>query len=146
MSCDRESPVWSRRDFLEKSGSGFGMLALAWLLNRPSAAAELSNPLAAKAPHYPVKAKNVIHLFMHGGPSHIDSFDPKPALTELNGKTMPASFGAVQLQFTNASEAPLLASRRTFKKYGQSGLEVSDLFANVAELADDLAVRRVHTL
>jgi hypothetical protein len=119
------------------------MLALAWLLNGGRAASEVSrNPFAPKAPHYPVKAKNIIHLFMHGGPSHIDSFDPKPALTELNGKTMPPSFGAVQLQFTNASEAPLMASRRTFKKYGESGLEISDLFSNVAEFADHLAVIR----
>jgi hypothetical protein len=122
---------------------GFGMLGLCWLLNRSSAqAATLTNPLAAKPPHHPAKAKSVIHLFMHGGPSHVDTFDPKPLLATLDGRPAPASLANVQLQFTKASEAPLMASRRTFQKYGQSGLEVSDLFTNVAEFADDLAVIR----
>ena len=105
-------------------------------------AAKLENPLAAKPPHYPAKAKSVIHLFMHGGPSHLDTFDPKPLLKTLDGKAAPSSLANVQLQFTKASEAPLMASRRAFQKYGQSGLEISDLFSNVAQFADDLAVIR----
>ena len=105
-------------------------------------ATAFTNPLAAKPQHFPSKAKSVIYLFMHGGPSHVDTFDPKPALAKYDGQPTPASFGNVFLQFTKASEAPLMASRRTFKKYGQSGLEISDLFSNVAQHADDLAVIR----
>jgi len=128
----------SRRRFLERSGLGFGGLALSYLLN----AAPTTNPLAAKAPPLPATAKNVIFLFMHGGPSHIDTFDPKPLLAKLQGQPVPDSFGTVQLQFSKFKEVPLLASRRTFKKYGQSGVEISDLFPNVARHADDLAVIR----
>ena len=100
------------------------------------------NPLAAREPHFPAKAKNVIFLFMHGGPSHMDTFDPKPLLRQLHGKPVPESFGKVDFQFTKMDTAPMLGSPRTFKKYGQSGLEISDLFQNVAEHADDLAVIR----
>jgi len=136
----------SRREFLERTGCGFGLLALSSLMGRSVASAAttaaFSNPLAAKPPHFPAKAKSVIFLFMHGGPSHVDTFDPKPALTKYDGQPTPASFGNVFLQFTKASEAPLLASRRTFRKYGQAGIEVSDLFARVAEHADDMAVIR----
>lgn len=143
MSCNRTELIASRREFLERTGTGFGMLGLCWLLGSSAAkAAKLENPLAAKPPHYPAKAKSVIHLFMHGGPSHLDTFDPKPLLKTLDGKAAPSSLANVQLQFTKASEAPLMASRRTFQKYGQSGLEISDLFSNVAQFADDLAVIR----
>src|SRR6266436_8916911 len=128
----------NRRQFLQRSGLGFGSLALSYLLN----AAPATNPLAAKAPPLPATAKNVIFLFMHGGPSHIDTFDPKPLLAKLQGQPVPDSFGTVQLQFSKFKEVPLLASRRTFKKYGQSGVEISDLFPNVARHADDLAVIR----
>jgi hypothetical protein len=133
----------SRREFLERSGLGFGRLALSVLLGLESGrAASIGNPLAAKAPPLPATAKNVIFLFMHGGPSHIDTFDPKPLLATLNGQHVPDSFGTVQLQFSKFKEVPLLASRRTFRKYGQAGVEISDLFPSVAEHADDLAVIR----
>jgi hypothetical protein len=79
---------------------------------------------------------------MHGGASHVDTFDPKPVLQRLDGQKTPPSLSNVTLQFTKASEAPLMASRRTFKRYGQSGIEVSDLFENVAQHIDDLAVIR----
>jgi hypothetical protein len=79
---------------------------------------------------------------MHGGPSHIDTFDPKPALTKLDGQHVPASFGTVQLQFSKFEQSTVLASRRSFRKYGQSGIEVSDLFPNVAQHIDDIAVIR----
>src|SRR6266436_7082983 len=128
----------NRRQFLQRSGLGFGSLALSYLLN----AAPATNPLAAKAPPLPATAKNVIFLFMHGGPSHIDTFDPKPLLAKLQGQPVPDSFGTVQLQFSKFKEVPLLASRRSFKKYGQAGVEISDLFPNVARHADDLAVVR----
>src|SRR5579862_178764 len=135
----------SRREFVERTGGGFGLLALSYLLGADDSLAlepKRDNPLAPKPPHFPAKAKSVIYLFMHGGPSHIDTFDPKPLLGKLDGQKLPPSLSNIQLQFTNAAEAPLLASRRTFKKYGQSGIEISDLFPNVAQFADDLAVVR----
>jgi hypothetical protein len=95
-----------------------------------------------KAPHFPAKAKSVIYLFMHGGASHIDTFDPKPELLKLHGKTVPPSFGNLQLQFTKTDEAPILASPFQFKKYGESGIEVSELFDSVASHVDDIAVVR----
>lgn len=122
------------------------MTALAWMLGGQQAFAasspDFTNPLAAKPADFPAKAKSIIYLFMHGGPSHVDSFDPKPALARYDGHPTPASFGNVFLQFTKASEAPLMASRRRFQKYGQSGVEISDLFPCVAGFADDLAVIR----
>ena len=118
----------SRRQFLARSGLGFGSLAAGYLL--------------AQKPPAEATAKSVIFLFMHGGPSHLDTFDPKPALEKLNGLPVPASFGEVQLQFSKFREVPLLASRRRFQKYGQAGLDISDLFPNVAEHADKLAVIR----
>jgi hypothetical protein len=140
MSTD----IASRRRFLERSGLGFGSLALSYLMGaRPAfLAAAVTNPLAAKKPMLPATAKNIIFLFMHGGPSHLDTFDPKPDLAKLDGKPVPESFGNVQLQFSDFKKVPLLASRRTFKKYGQCGMDVSDLFPNVAQHADDLALIR----
>src|SRR5579872_2168333 len=133
----------SRREFLGRSGLGFGQLALSYLLGSGAMqASPVVNPLAAKAPPLPATAKNVIFLFMHGGPSHLDTFDPKPLLGKLNGQHVPDSFGNVQLQFSKFKEAPLLASRRTFRKYGQAGMDISDLFPNLAGHADDLAVIR----
>jgi hypothetical protein len=126
---------FSRRD-LFLSALGFPALAAAAIHEKAT------NPLAAKAPHFPATAKNVIFLFMHGGPSHLDTFDPKPALAKLNGQHVPASFGSVQLNFSKFEESTVLASRRTFKKYGQSGIEVSDIFPHVAERIDDIAVIR----
>ena len=126
---------FSRRD-LFLSALGFPALAAAAINEKAT------NPLAAKAPHFPATAKNVIFLFMHGGPSHLDTFDPKPALARLDGQHVPASFGSVQLQFSKFEQSTVLASRRTFKKYGQSGIEVADIFPHVAERIDDIAVIR----
>src|SRR5271165_6912952 len=106
------------------------------------AAAAVTNPQAAKKPQFPATAKNVIFLFMHGGPSHLETFDPKPALNKLNGQHVPASFGSVQLQFSKFEQSTVLGCKRTFRKYGQSGLEISDLFPKVAEHIDDIAVIR----
>ncbi|MDQ6700935.1 MAG: DUF1501 domain-containing protein, partial [Acidobacteriota bacterium] len=100
------------------------------------------NPFTPKPPHFSAKGKNVIFLFMHGGPSQVDTFDPKPLLASLNGKPVPPSFGKVDFQFTKMEKVPLMASQRTFKRRGQSGIEISDLFENVAQHADDLAVIR----
>ena len=133
--CGRDLPLRSRREFLQKAGLGFGMIAATDLL-----AGE--NPLAARKPHFPAKADSVIFLFMHGGPSHIDTFDPKPLLNELHGQPVPDSFGSVDLQFTKVDRVPLIGSPRAFRKRGDSGLEISDLFENVAAHADALTVVR----
>jgi len=133
--CGRDLALRSRREFLEKAGLGFGMLAATDLLAK-------EHPLAAKKPHFAAKADSVIFLFMHGGPSHIDSFDPKPLLNKLHGQPVPESFGNVDLQFTKVDKVPLIGSPRKFKRRGQSGIEISDLFENVAQYADDLAVFR----
>ena len=125
---------------LTQCSVGFGMLALAGLLSEEEARAVgvYKNPLAPKAPMFPAKAKRVIYLFMHGGPSQVDTFDPKPMLTRDNGKPLP--FAKPRVQF--AQTGNLLASPWAFKKYGQSGTEVSDLFPNVATMVDDICVVR----
>ena len=124
------------RQFLLQAGGGCGALALSWLLARDGVAADpaaSANPLRAKPPHFEAKAKAVIFLFMVGGPSHIDLFDPKPELIKHQGKPLPDSFGRPVSQFTKG-DTPLLASTRNFKKHGQSGLEVSDLMPHLAGL------------
>ncbi|MDX1984746.1 MAG: DUF1501 domain-containing protein [Bryobacteraceae bacterium] len=130
MLCRKTIEAASRREFLQKAGLGFGALAASCLMGAP------------RAPHFPAKGKSVIFLFMHGGPSHLDTFDPKPLLEKLDGQPVPPSFGKVDFQFTRMDSVPLMASRRRFRKRGQSGLEVSDLFENVAQHADELAVIR----
>jgi hypothetical protein len=133
----------SRRDFLRQAGGGFGSVALAWMLQqgRPGRADAVGNPLAPRPPHGPAKAKRVIYLFMHGGPSHLELFDPKPDLQRFAGKPLPPSFGPVATR-RKVGQNPLLGTRRTFRKHGQSGLEVSDFLPQTAEHADDLAVIR----
>jgi hypothetical protein len=129
----------TRREFLRDAFCGFGGLALTSLLNREEARA---NPLAARAPHLPTaKAKAVIFLFMAGGPSHLETFDPKPLLNKLDGQPRPKEFGDPKYQFVQKG-ARLLGTRRRFKKHGQSGVEVSDLFPHTAGCVDDLAVIR----
>lgn len=135
--CPKTWQAASRRQFLEASGLGFGALAASTLQG-----AAIANPFAPKPRHFEAKGKSVIFLFMHGGPSHIDTFDPKPALNRLHGQPIPASFGKVDFQFSNMEKTPLMGSPRVFKRRGQSGLEISDLFENVAAHADDLAVIR----
>jgi hypothetical protein len=133
----------SRRAFLREAGGGFGALALAWLLQRDGlqAATMPTNPLAPHPPHFPAKAQRVIYLFMHGGPSHLEMFDPKPDLQRLAGQPLPASFGPVATR-RKVAHNPLLATKRTFRKCGESGIEVSDFLPHIAECADDLAVIR----
>lgn len=138
-------PTRNRREFISDAFCGFGSLALADLLMREDArAAPLSlNPLAPKQPQLPdqAKAKSCIFLFMAGGPSHLDTFDPKPLLTKLNGQPRPKEFGEAKYQFIK-NNAKLLGSKRTFQKFGQSGIEVSDLFPHLVECIDDIAVVR----
>lgn len=140
----------SRREFLLRGGGGFGALALGYLLARdgwlPSAVADPVtldplNPLGARRPHFQPRAKSVIFLFMEGGPSHLDLFDPKPALDRLAGQPMPESFGRPITAMGTAGNT-LMASRRTWKQHGQSGLWVSDWYSEVAQHADDLCVLR----
>ncbi len=97
--------------------------------------------MAPRPPHFPARAHSVIFLFMHGGPSHLETFDPKPELQRLAGQPLPASFGAVATR-RKVAHNPLLATRRPFRKYGQSGIEISDFLPYTALCADDLAVIR----
>jgi len=133
----------SRREALLRGGAGFGGVALSWLLGGDAAAADapVADPLAAKVVHHPAKAKSVIFLFMEGGPSHIDLFDPKPELDKLHGKKMPASFKPVILSM-GENDAPLMGCKRTFKQHGAGGLWFSDWLPHMAGRADDLAVIR----
>ncbi|MBM3738421.1 MAG: DUF1501 domain-containing protein [Acidobacteria bacterium] len=134
----------SRRDILSVCGNGFGALALNWMAARDASAAR-ANPLAPKAQHFPAKAKSVIFLFMVGGPSHIDTFDPKPLLANYDGQKLPESFGKVISQFTDGS-TPILRSPWRFQQHGQCGAAVSELFPNVARCVDDICfVRNFHT-
>jgi hypothetical protein len=128
----------TRRAFLSDAFCGFGGLALAALLRADD---RRNNPLAPKPPHKPARAKNVIFLFMAGGPSHLETFDPKPLLNKLHGQARPAEFGEAKYQFVN-KDAKLLGSARKFKKHGKSGIEVSDLFPHTATCIDDIAVVR----
>ncbi len=134
----------SRREFLRLAGSGFGAIAFSAMLaeeSRANADRELTAPFAPKAPHFAGKAKSVIFLFMEGGPSHVDLFDPKPELTRQHGKPLPASFGKVVTPMGTGGNN-LLASKRKFKKYGHSGLDFSDWVPHLATCADDIAVLR----
>jgi hypothetical protein len=131
----------TRRDFLLRGGTGFGALALTALLQEGRAHAADPSPVAVKPPHFAPKAKSCIFLFMEGGPSHIDLFDPKPKLNELAGKPIPPSFARV-ITAMGEFNSPLLASQRKWKQHGQSGLWVSDWLPHIATCADDLAVVR----
>jgi hypothetical protein len=131
----------SRRDFLRNAGSGLGAIALASMVEREARAGTLVDPLAPKPPHFKPTAKSVIWLFMEGGPSHIDLFDPKPKLAELAGQPMPASFGKV-VTAMGTSNNTLMPSKRTWKQHGQSGIWVSDWYPEIARQVDDMTVFR----
>jgi hypothetical protein len=126
----------SRRELLVRSGTGLGLLGLAAVLADEGRAAE--DPLAPRQPHFRPRARRLVHLFMNGGPSHVDTFDPKPKLAEYHGKPL-----SVPNLRTERKTAGALRSPFAFKRYGQSGLEVSELFDRTAALhADDLCVIR----
>ena len=131
----------TRREFLNRCGMGMASLGLASMFGpagAPSAnASTYTNPLLPKQPHFPAKAKHVIHLFMNGGPSHVDTFDPKPSLEKYAGKPLP-----MENLRTERKTGAALPSPFKFKKHGQSGIEVSELFSHVAESIDDIAVIR----
>ena len=141
-------PASTRREFLRQTGMGFGSMGLASLLAEQgligSAAAAPSggnstgalSAMAPKAPHFAPRAKHVIHLFMNGGPSHIDTFDPKPALQKYAGKTLPKHLD------TERETGAAYPSPFRFRKYGRSGIEVSDIFSHVGQQIDDVCVIR----
>jgi len=131
----------TRREFLCRCGMGLGALSFASLFGGLPATAGandgLTNPLAPRQPHFPGKAKRIIHIFANGGPSHVDTFDPKPALAKYAGKALPTENLRTERKTGAAFPSPF-----KFKKYGQSGIEVSELFSHVAESIDDIAVIR----
>ncbi|MBA4030004.1 MAG: DUF1501 domain-containing protein [Planctomyces sp.] len=150
MFCHRQDQPISRRELLSSAGMGFGSLALTSLLqSKVSAAASapaadgapVKSPLAARLPHFTPRAKNCIFLFMEGGPSHIDTFDPKPLVNKLAGQPLPESFGKVILAM-GESNAPLMASQRKWAQHGESGMWISDWLPHTAKHADKLAVIR----
>ncbi len=136
--------IISRRKMLCRCGTGFGSLALADLMSQaglllPIAAngSEVVNPLAPKPAPLPAKAKRVIHIFLNGGPSHVDTFDPKPALEKYAGKSLPMENLKTERKTGAAFPSPF-----KFQKYGESGIEVSELFPHLGECIDDVAVVR----
>ena len=139
----RQSWGMTRRESLQRIGTGMGVLGLAGLLAQGGALGDdgestfSDNPLIPKPPHFAPKAKHVIHLFMNGGPSQVDTFDPKPALAKYNGQRPDAANLS-----TERKTGGLLMSPFKFKKYGESGIEVSDLFPHIGGVIDDICVIR----
>jgi len=135
----------TRRDVLRRIGGGVGSLGLASVfadagfLSATPAAPGAVNPLAPKEPHFPARAKRLIFLFMNGGPSHVDTFDPKPALRSRNGQPLPESFRA---RDGRRNTSPLLGSPFQTRRHGQSGIEVSELYPHVGGCIDDICVLR----
>lgn len=133
-----------RREFLQQSGLGFGTIALGQLLAGESVA-EVSSSADASGPRVPLKpatAKHVIFLFMQGGPSHLETFDPKPELVKRDGQLLPDSYKTFDLAQINTADGKLMACGVPFRRHGESGLEISDLFPHLSAHADDLAVIR----
>jgi hypothetical protein len=141
MPCNNIDYPHSRREFLRRAGCGFGAVALAALMRDTALASpSAESPAATTRLHdHAARAKNVIFLFMEGGPSHLDTFDYKPLLNQLAGQSLPPSFKA-PLTAMGESKSPLLECKRTWKQRGQSGLWISDWFDKVGEHADDLAI------
>src|SRR5262245_11455387 len=124
----------SRREMLHRVGTGMGVLGLGALLADEASAA---NPLAPKGSHFRPRAKRVIHLFMNGGPSQVDTFDPKPSLVKYSGQQPPSG-----IKRTERKTGGLMPSPFKFAKHGQSGIEVSEIFPNIATCIDDICVVR----
>jgi len=132
-------PSLSRRDFLTRSGLGLGALSLQTLGELPTATTTGSSisPLAARSPHFAPRARRIVHFFLNGGPSQVDTFDPKPALAKYAGQPLPGQYLRTERKTGAALPSPF-----KFSRYGQSGLEISELFARTAAHADDIAVIR----
>src|SRR5271155_4821311 len=133
----------TRREWLVEAGAGFGALALCDLLSRDASADAASTATASSlaGSHFPATARSVIFLFMEGGPSHLDTFDPKPELNRLAGRPLPPSFKPV-ITPMGEGRAPLLASKRQWKQHGASGMWASDWLPHIATCVDDLAMIR----
>jgi hypothetical protein len=131
----------SRRQFLRNSFCGFGGIALASMLHDEAARSHAAGPLSARQPPIQPAAHNVIFLFMAGGPSQLETFDHKPLLNKLHGQPRPKEFGEAKYQFIK-NDAKLLGTKRSFRKFGESGIEVSDLFPQISTCVDDIAVVR----
>ena len=135
-SAKLEDHFLTRRQFLNRAGMGFGALSLAalfgegLLFNEARAADEITPSLLPRAPHFPAKAKHVVHIFAQGAPSHVDTWDPKPELEKYNGKAIPGSDGVA------------MASPFKFEKKGRAGIEVSEVFPKLGEMVDDLCIVR----
>jgi hypothetical protein len=134
----------TRRDILSRIGGGFGLLGLTSVLTdagllRASAPASNNNPLAPRPPHFAPRAKRVIFLFMNGGPSHVDTFDPKPALVRNEGQTLPESIRAAS---TRQNNSRLLGSPFRTRRFGHSGIEATELYPEVGSCIDDICVVR----
>jgi len=136
--CGRYERFTNRRDFLKKAGAGFGLLALADLLQddgllaADTAPSQALDPMAPRPPHYPARAKSIIWLFMEGAPSSVDLFDPKPELTKRDGQR-------IDINVFNGNPGPLMKSPFSFKQHGQSGAWVCEKYPNVAKHVDDFA-------
>src|SRR5215472_8789664 len=145
MTHQAPRPI-TRREALCRMGGGFGMMAFAGMVGESLARAQAGKSAeSAKWPkggvHHPARAKHVIFLFMNGGLSQVDSFDPKPMLDKYHGQPLPG--GEIK---TERKTGALMRSPFSFKKYGESGIEVSELFPHVGECVDDICViRSVHT-
>jgi hypothetical protein len=143
LSALNFSDPLSRREVLSRAGTGLGLLGLVGVLGDAGAlgsaalGAESTNPQAAKSPHFPGKAKHVIHIYLNGGPSQVDTFDPKPLLTKYSGRKIPA--GNLS---TERPTGAALGSPFRFQRYGKSGLEFAEIFDKTAQHADDLCVIR----
>jgi hypothetical protein len=131
----------TRRTFFTRLGTGLSGIALSSMLAEDAFGAARRDPMEPREPHHKPRAKSVIWLFMEGGPSHIDLFDPKPKLNELDGQPMPASFGK-PITAMGTGNNSLMGSPRKWKQHGQSGLWVSDWYPHIAEHVDDIAVLR----
>jgi hypothetical protein len=128
----------SRREMLQQTGMGFGLLgAIGLMVGDPSANDQSPNPLAVKSPHFRPRAKRVIHIYLNGGPSQVDTFDPKPALEKYNGQPLPAGNLTTERRTGAAMASPF-----KFQRYGESGLEVSELFTRTAQHVDDICLIR----
>src|SRR4029079_14671248 len=150
-SALRHPRFWTRRQFLTRNAMGIGSVALAWLLAEDELLATppsvprkpQSFDLRPKVPHFEPQARAMISLFMHGGPSHVDLFDPKPELTNLSGKDCQ---GDVKYSFVNRARNKLFGSPWKFAKHGKCGTEVSELLPHTAGIVDDITViRSMHT-
>ena len=143
MFCDQDPKPATRREALSRLGQGFGLTALA-AITQNALAQTASDPKAVGVPgvltgklHFKPRAKRVIFLFMNGGVSHIDSFDPKPMVDKYDGQPMPGSTPVTFFRVGNLMKSPF-----KFKKYGQSGMDFSELWPNVGSVADDLCMIR----